>query len=362
MFVYNLIFILLFIFLLLNQLIKYKIFENILLIIVFITFVLLAGLRYNISSDYFEYKNTFQFINENGTFTQYFIEPGYIYLNKLVGYFTDNFNILLLVIALLSIGCKFYFINSLSQDRLLSSLLLFSFYLLLYDLGAIRRGLALGICSIAIIFYIKDKIRNTIICILFAALFHSSVLIFLPFLFFKKVKIYLFLFIFIIFLSYILQYILNNVAYFQFLSQSNNPILIKAYGYFESGDYFVENNTLSFGFFIRIILIFFLIINKNVNYLIHNYKHEKLLFLYIISMSILIIFDKLHIFSSVAIYFKFVEIILIPYFIYSLNKFQKIFSYTLLIIYLYLSLYKLINNPIEKDFYPYQSILNEALY
>jgi hypothetical protein len=163
-------------------------------------------------------------------------------------------------------------------------------------------------------------------------------------------------FVFLIFCSYFLQYIINNVFNFQFLEVFNNAVIIKSLGYFESGDYFRDSNTLSLGFFIRILLVLFLIIKRDKikNKVVY---FDKLLFIYVISIFVLIIFNNLTIFTSVAIYFKFFEVILIPLLIGSLNGYPRFIFYSFLLIYLYFSFYKLINNPLETDFYPYKSIL-----
>lgn len=357
MLIYNILYFLALLFILLNKTLHNKKIENLYFILLFLVFVFISGLRLDISSDYKEYKYIFEKINENGIFSDYFIEIGYLYLNKIVGFFTNNFNVLLFTVAFISISCKFYFINSISQDRLLSALLFLSFYLLLYDMGAIRRGLALGFSSISILFYLKDKRLVSILFLFIGAFFHSSILVLLPFLLIKKFHISQKLFIIFVLTSYILQYILNNLTIFQFLGQSNNPIVSKAFGYFESGDYFNENSSFTIGFLIRVLLIILLIRNRPI-IINHSKYFDKLIYLYSISIFILIIFDKLRIFSSVAIYFKFIEVILIPLLITSYKRFARISLYILILTYLYFSFYKLINNPLEKDFYPYQSILN----
>ena len=357
MLVYNILFVFVLTIFFINHLIRNKKLENIFLFLIFLAFVLLSGLRLDISSDYKEYKYIFEKINDTGYFSDYFIEFGFLFLNKSIGYFTSNFTIFLSSVAFIAIGSKFYFINSISKDKLLSAFLILSFYLLLYDMGAIRRGMALGLSSISILFYLKEKKLLSIIFILIASLFHSSVLVFLPFLFVKKIILSQRLFLFLILFSYFLQYALNNYTSFNFLDQSNNPIVAKAFGYFESGDYFSDKNSFTIGFIIRIIFIFFLIRNR-LSIINNSIYFDKLLFLYSISIFILIIFDKLRIFSSVAIYFKFLEVVLVPLLLNSFHRISRYVVYFLLIIYLYFSFYKLINNPLEKDYFPYQSILD----
>ena len=350
---YNLIFFGTLFFLFANLVLRNNRFELITVLIIYTAFFLLAGFRLDISSDYSEYKYIFEKIGSDGGFSDYFIEPGYIIFNKFIYLFSSNFNVLLLVIAFLSIGAKICFINLFSKDRCLSLLIFLSFYLLLYDLGAVRRGIALGFCALSIIFFIKENIIISILFILLGALFHSSLLALLPFVFIKKVKISATVFLILIALSYFLQYLISNLSLFQFLNQSNNVIVLKAFGYFESGDYF-SNNTVSIGFILRIFIVFMLIKRRDI---INLPYFDKLLFFYAISIFVLIIFDKLTIFTSIAIYFKIVEVVLIPSLIYSFKIKTRFAIYIMFLIYLYGSFYKLISNPLETDFYPYRSIL-----
>lgn len=350
---YNLIFLGTLFFLLANLVLKNKRFELVSVVIIFSSFFLLAGFRLDISSDYREYKYIFEKIGSDGDFGDYFIEPGYIIFNKCIYFISSNFNFLLLIIAFFSIGAKICFINLFSKDRIFSLLIFLSFYLLLYDLGAVRRGIALGFCAIAIIFYLKESIFFSVLFILCGALFHSSLLTLFPFVFIKRVKISASLFLILIAFSYLLQYLISNLSLFQFLNQSNNVIILKAFGYFESGDYF-NNNTISIGFILRIFIVYFLIKRRA----IINFPYfDKLLFLYATSIFLLIIFDKLTIFTSIAIYFKIVEIVLIPLLIYSFNRNIRVAIFIMFVFYLYGSFYKLITNPLETDFYPYRSIL-----
>lgn len=357
MLVYNILFLFVLTFLFLNNITRNKNIEKVFLFLIFLAFILLSGFRFDISSDYKEYKYIFEKINDTGNFTEYFIEFGFLFLNKIIGYFTTNFTIFLFSIAIVSIGCKFYFINSVSKEKILSTLLILSFYLLLYDMGAIRRGIALGFSSISILYYLKDKILPSILFLFIASLFHSSALILFPFLFVKPRALSGIKFIILIIFSYFLQYAFSNFTTFQFLGQSNNPIVAKAFGYFESGDYFSENNSFSIGFILRIILVFFLIKSRD-QIIIKTAYLDKLLYLYSISILILIIFDKLRIFSSVAIYFKFLEVVLIPILLTTFSRTSRYLMFILLIVYLYFSFYKLINNPLEKDYFPYQSIFD----
>lgn len=359
---YNILFFSVILLIAFNTVYKSIILERLSLLIVFILFILIAGLRLDISSDYSEYEFIFNEIQNKGTFDSFFIEPGYIFLTKLIINFGFNFKFFIFFVAFLSLSCKYIFVNKFSNDKILSSLLFLVFYLLLYDLGAIRRGLALGFSAIAIIYYLKDKFYKSISFVLVAASFHVSAIILIPFFFFRNIIINIRIFILILITSFFFQYVITNLVEFDFLNQLNNVVAAKAMSYIDSSEYFVSGFSISIGLFLRVLIVM-LIIHKKEK-IAKVFPHvDRLIYLNIISFVFLIVFDELRIFTSVAIYFKITEIILIPLLLIGVRKSTKfIFTLTILI-YAYFSFYKLINNPLETDYLPYKSIFyNGSLY
>lgn len=352
---YNLIFVVTIVLLLLNELVQNKLFESFSLILVFALIVSLAGFRFEISSDYYEYNDIFNSVVSNGYFSLYFIEPGFLIINQIVGYFKANFQVLIFTISFLSIGFKFFFIQDLSNKKLLSALLFFAFYLFLYDLGAIRRGLALGITSYGIIFYLKNQRLYSFLMVMIAASIHVSAVVLLPVIFFKHIKYNLAKFIFVLIISFVLQIIVTNLIEFSFLAYLDNPVASKAYGYFQSGDYFVESSSVSLGLYIRVLLISYLIYRKDILLAYYPYA-DKLIHLFAISIIILIVFDRLRIFTSINIFFKITELLLIPHLFFLIKKPFRFAFLTLILVYCYLSFYNLVNHPVETDYLPYNSI------
>jgi len=355
---YNFIFIIVCLLIFFNTLVPNKLIEKVSFWFVYLLIVVLAGFRYEISSDYVIYEQIFNTIAMNDGFNFYFIEPGFIFLNKSLIFLGLNYEEFIFTIAILSIGIKFYFIEKLSNKKLISALLFFSFYLFLYDLGAIRRGLALGFITLSIFFYLKERKLETYIFVLIAASIHVSALIMIPVFLIAPIKFSLPKLMSVILVSFILQYIVTNLVHFTFLEQLNNPVAMKALGYFKSGDYFIQNSFVSIGLMIRILLAGWIIYYQN--RLISHYPYiEKLIYLFVMSLIFLIIFDKLRIFSSVAIFFKITELLIIPYLFFTIKKSYRYIYFSFIITYSYLSFYKLVNNPYETDYLPYISIFNK---
>jgi len=100
-------------------------------------------------------------------------EPGFIFLNVI----SPSFLFLIVLIGSFSLILKYVLINKLSPYPIVSLLILFFSYVLIFEMGQIRQALAMGILLYALLFY-KEK-KKILLLIVIAALFHYSSLIFL---------------------------------------------------------------------------------------------------------------------------------------------------------------------------------------
>jgi hypothetical protein len=171
--VYNLIFLLLFIFAVLEILkINFlKINKKIILILL----ICFAGLRLDIETDYDNYnlifKNTENILN---------IEIGYFFLNNCIKIFTKNFNVFIFIIAAISIFMKHQYIKK--QKNYFNGMMIYYLYFyLMLEFNVIRQGIALGILLFALSYLEKKNWKIFSILVGIATLFHISSIIFFVF-------------------------------------------------------------------------------------------------------------------------------------------------------------------------------------
>lgn len=107
-------------------------------------------------------------------------EPGYYYLQKWLGSYSNEYVVLLIGTA--AIFC-FFVLYSVKRNSVAPVISLFVFITLGYYtfvFNAARQGLALSIYMIAIPFLIEKRIRPYVLCVLCAAMFHKTIVIALP--------------------------------------------------------------------------------------------------------------------------------------------------------------------------------------
>lgn len=151
--------------------------------------LIIMGCRQSgVGVDDWQYKVIFNDVRENGVinvFCNLKIEIGYLIINRIVGLFTDNFQIFLFIISFISL---LFFYKALEYERkninYFLAFFLFGTMLYLYFFGIIRLFLAVGIVSYALRYLFENNKKKYIIFIIIASLFHYSALFMLIFLFF----------------------------------------------------------------------------------------------------------------------------------------------------------------------------------
>jgi len=145
------------------------------LILLAVWLIIHDGLRWNIATDWMTYHT--YFINCLVLQKSYF-EIGYIWLNKIIRYFTDNYSVLLVIHAIVVYSLIIHSIRKYSLQPLFS---LFIFYcLMLSYLGMNRQYLSLAIFFYSFKYIFKRKFFPFLLCMMMAFLFHRTALLFLP--------------------------------------------------------------------------------------------------------------------------------------------------------------------------------------
>lgn len=315
--------------------------------------ILIGGLRYGISSDYFHYREMYLHINEKSNWSSFFVEYGFLWINYLFSSISTSFEFFIFFFCFVSVSLKSKLIFKYCTYPFFGLILYFTFYFLLDDMGAIRRGFACAFVIASFFSSFEKKYFNSILLLFIAVNIHLSALFCLPFIFINNYKSTFKSFLLFLVLSLLFGYIFDN--FYDTLISYDNELLVyqKFIAYFDSGFEF-QSNVYEIGLFLRIILVFFLLkykflFNENVYF-------DKMLNLYIIGIYVLIIFSKFTIFSSIVIYFKFFEIFLIPLLISKVTRRNRIYLASFFLIYTIFSLYRFTNSPFS-DFQFYNNII-----
>lgn len=171
---------------------KIKKYENLFYVFGCILLIMLAGIRVDTGYDFQSYKNIFEYVkmrNLEHIFAggwSLVVESGYIFINYLFKFFP--FRIFIFVISAVSILLKTTFINRYVEKKMLCLFLYYSMFYLLYDMGIIRQGLAVGILLWAYDALIKENKIKFVGLVFFATLIHSSSFVFLIVYFIKDEK------------------------------------------------------------------------------------------------------------------------------------------------------------------------------
>lgn len=237
-----------------------KIFSSkFLFVICSIFLICFAGFRFGIETDYWNYKEIFLHTSFYGFESG--IEIGWCLLISLCKsiFNTQNFNIFIFFVALLSVSIKTCFFSKLRYP-FFALFLYFCFGYLMLEFNTMRQGLAisflfLGASSVSE----NNKYLKFFIFVLIASLFHISSLIFLILLAFFKIRMtktkisclligsILMNFVIVEFLQFFIQVIPDSVSF--------RPFFARLLLYGSS-----QNKVLSFGIIRRLVILLFLMI------------------------------------------------------------------------------------------------------
>lgn len=106
-------------------------------------------------------------------------EFGYVFLSKLLYSIIPHHQFLLIVCAILSIAPMCFIISKYSENIYFSFMIYFSLPIFLLSYSGLRQSIALGICCFSCYFIEQKKLMRFVGCVLIAAFFHSSALMFL---------------------------------------------------------------------------------------------------------------------------------------------------------------------------------------
>lgn len=187
---------------------------------------LLAGLRSSdIGFDTHIYDNIFSWIEEG---IHYPIEPGWYYLNKLVGLLGGNFNFFLWIVSFLTLFPLGIAFIRCSPNPMFSLFLYYSLYAYLNSYNGMRQFLAISFVIVGYTYL--PHIKKFIIYILIATSFHFSAIVSLGALLYKKIVMKRSLVIISLLTSFLLGVVLND-DFFALLAGPYSQYLDSDFGY-----------------------------------------------------------------------------------------------------------------------------------
>lgn len=238
--------------------------------ILVIYLVLLAGFRYGLESDYWHYYNIFQGKQKVST-----LEVGFKLFIAIIRLCTKNYAVFCVVVAIVTCGIKSHFLSKLQYPFIA----LFCYYLrfyVLFDLNAIRQGMAMSFVMIAIYFLMKNDKKKYFLFIVLAILFHTVAVCGLIPLVLKNRNIGLkqIIIIYVCFVLYRLILFDTVIdafnSFIPYVLNSTNSLIHGTQYIINSGD---KMGVLNFGSFARIIIpgiCLFMITDKDQNSAFYN--------------------------------------------------------------------------------------------
>ena len=216
----------------------------------------------NLGADASSYSNAFKVIGERGT---YYMEKGYVLLNRIVATFTSNYSVLIFIVNLIFFLSLYYYIKNFVKEEYwiycLMIVALQPYIFLQTTFNIIRQCCAVGLIVLAMNFYVnairfKNRFTGYIlfnIITIVAAQFHRSAyfLLFIPIIFIIKMnknrwRMIALVFMFFNFIGLsrmmtIIERLIGNTNYSNYSSSMlNNPlylILVLAYVFWITSNY-----------------------------------------------------------------------------------------------------------------------------
>ena len=318
----------------------------------FIFLTLYSGLRSKyIGNDTSTYLELFQEVSYYGVSDDLKerYEILYLYLNRIISYFSIENYVLLLVISFIVLSGYYRFIIKHSSSICLSIFIFF--FLRFFDdsMNVLRQSLALVILLLSYQYILRDKFIKFLCLVGLAALFHKTALVFIIAYFVRYLNFTRKNIVFVI-IGGVTISIFSGILIDYFMSSY--------YSYYQNSDYMGDTRLASVLFMLFNICFLFLcylmLKNKQVSEDIKNQFYFVL-----IGSVMLLISLKFNLLDRVAAYFNVFMIVLIPNSIKKIRGYnKKIFSavvvLTIMIIYYYTIIYF---KPDWNDVYPYKIFL-----
>lgn len=321
-------------------------------IIILATFSALRGP--DIGNDTQQYIQVFKDVNkQNIDFSETRYEIGYLWMNKIIGYFTNNYQWLFIVYSIFIFFSVGRFIEKYSRIPWLSLFLFFTYGFFNFSFTAVRQAIAISCLLFSFDFIKERKFLKFAILVSIASLFHTTAILFIT--------------------AYIAVYIKPSWRNFTYIILAGTCICILfsaifgfVISYFQYYEHYSETtyigeaglaNSLYIVISSLIWIVSYTILKRNSQLSSPKSATNRLcLILVALAVAIYIISLKANIFDRLALYFNIFSIILLPNAISRLSLHSRIIIEDTVIIafYIYAATILLLR-PGWNSIYPYTS-------
>lgn len=314
--------------------------------IVFLPLIIIAGIRYNVGTDYSVYLNnqipSVVYGVENS------VEPLFQYVIKIAAFF-GNYQLVFVITHFLIVYFLTKGIHQQSNNVLLSILVLFGSGFYNYSLNIMRQAIAISIFLYGYKYINKDKYRY-FGSVIIASLFHKAAILYIVFYFFKNVKVNSmkslgWILIVYIFKNSIRKILIYISITFNFYPQYFNSIL----------DF--GKNSWTFLIVNLSIYILYLSIYNNTSLVIDELKMNQFLLVQFVTTMICVLAPILPNYERLMYMFMILQVLSIPCYIKSIeSKVLKAITIAFLCFMYLLLFYRLFIIANIGETFPYQTI------
>lgn len=276
--------------------------------------IIMAGFRFETGFDYTNYVRIF---NRAAHGQRYLgVEKTYYYWNAYMHKLTDNYMWIFFLMALVTLGIKFLFIERINKFMkntiLFSFFIYFSMYFLIYDMGQIRSSFAQAMGILTMFLYLKGYKKLSIIPILIGMTIHNSCVILLLIYIIgeRRYKIRTMVIIYVVFLV-IGQFInLDNIG--NVVSVIGNQALTKKFTEYTTNPMFAQKIGLSMNLLFQAFVLFGAIFMRWY-YKIQDKKLDFMLNLYLVGASLYLLFNNYFVLGvRLSAYFNLAILFIVP--------------------------------------------------
>ena len=321
--------------------------------IVVLLLFFLSFLRWERGTDWDSYYNIF--INEGFRSWDDHTEIGYLYLNKLVRKFTDNYTIFLFVQSFIYFTILVLFLKKINsyisyiyniKSNLYSTILLYIFSTDFAGLFLARSPIAYLICLYSIFDIIENRTKSFFFKILIASLIHKSSILFI--FIYPLINYFKFNIRYIIILSIFIVILFSLSSYYS--------VILDKLGMIDYFDYIGNERRNSIISIIKWLLIFLLMIISLKKIKSNDFLFNSIVLIYPIGF-ILFIWSQIYstVAQRIAGLFLITTWIFIPYLFNFIYK-KNILVYFLFIIFCILNLWSQLNGAYSKLYVPFKFV------
>lgn len=280
-----------------------------------IQLIILNGLRdKTVGTDTLRYEKRFIEVQSATSLPKLTDEPAYDILQRIVLFYTKNFNFWLFVVSIIMFVMLGIFIYKYSSNYYFSYIIFITLEFLDFSFSGIRQMLAMIIVLCSYKFILEKKPLKFVAFIFLASLFHFSALICLPIYVISNIK-WNKMNLYIVISTYILMYLIRfDIGwYFLKLYYRGEPEMVN--------DYFSSNSIGRLSLFILILIILGVIITNPFKYKVR--QNAVLINIMIASFFIQSLSSVSYLFTRLNKFYLFFIIIYLPNLLTNFDKLPK---------------------------------------